>query len=86
MSDRELPKPSFRPSPDLVKLIGQLMEGVTAGRITSIACVTVSPVGQMQWPGCGMQIAEMMIGAELMRDDMKAAMRGNTSSKILRAG
>jgi hypothetical protein len=74
-----------RANPDLVKLLTQLMDGVTTGKITSIACVTVSPLGQMQWPGCGMQIAEMMIGAELMRDDMKQAMRG-AANKILRAG
>lgn len=86
MSDRELPKLPHRGNPDLVALITQLMEGVTSGRITSIACITVSPLGQMQWPGVGMQIAEMMIGAELMRDDMKQAMRGAAAGKILRAG
>lgn len=86
MSDRELPKAPFRPNPDLLMLANQLLEGVATGKITSLACVTVSPLGQMQWPGCGMQMAEMMIGAELMRDDMKQAMRGAGSSKILRAG
>ena len=73
------------PPPDLVKLVEQLMAGVMAGRISSLACVTVSPLGQMQWPGFGTQVPEMMIGAELMRDDMKAAMRGQPG-KILRAG
>lgn len=83
MSNLELPK-TFRANPDLVMLVTQLMDGITSGKITSLACVTVSPMGQMQWPGCGMQIAEMFIGAELMMDDMKHAMRGQPG-KILRA-
>ena len=84
MNGIDLAKPSG-PPPDLVKLVEQLMAGVMAGRISSLACVTVSPLGQMQWPGFGTQVPEMMIGAELMRDDMKAAMRGQPG-KILRAG
>ena len=84
MNGIDLAKPSG-PPPDLVQLVNQLMAGVLAGRISSLACVTVSPLGQMQWPGFGTQVPEMMIGAELMRDDMKAAMRGQPG-KILRAG
>ena len=84
MNGIDLAKPSG-PPPDLVRLVEQLMAGVIAGRISSLACVTVSPLGQMQWPGFGTQVPEMMIGAELMRDDMKAAMRGQPG-KIRRAG
>ena len=81
----DLIKPqAFAPPPDLVKLVEGIMEGVRAGRITSLACITVSPMGQMQWPGFGMQLAEMMIGAELMRDEMKKAMF-TQPGKILRA-
>ena len=85
MSEPSTLKPAFEPPPDLVRLVEQLMEGVKAGRISTLACVTVSPLGHMQWPGCGMQIAEMMIGAELMRDELKKAMFSQASSKILRA-
>ena len=75
----------FQPNRDLVMLVAQLTEGVRTGRITSIAAVTIGPLGDMQWPGVGSQVAEMLIGAELMREDMKAAIRGGRS-KILRAG
>ncbi len=81
-----MPAQEFKPNPDLVMLVQQLAAGVMGGRITSLACVTVSPLGQMQWPGVGTQIAEMLIGAELMRDTMKAAMLGGGGSKVLRAG
>jgi hypothetical protein len=81
----ELIKPVYMPPPPLVALVEQIMDGVRAGRISSLACITVSPMGQMQWPGFGMQIAELMIGADLMRDDMKQALR-TQPSKILRAG
>ncbi len=77
--------PKAAPNPELVHLVQQLAAGVASGKITSLACITVSPMGQMQWPGVGMQVAEMMIGAELMRDDMKHAMRGQ-AGKVLRVG
>ena len=85
MSDAHSQKAAFSPPPDLVRLVEGIMEGVKSGRISSLACIAISPLGQMQWPGFGTQVPEMMIGAELMRDDMKAAMRGQPG-KILRAG
>ena len=89
MSEPEKPALSnapFVPNPDLVRLVDELARGVKTGRITSLACISVSALGNMQWPGVGTQIAEMLIGAELMRDDMKNAIRGTRASKILRTG
>jgi hypothetical protein len=77
--------PAHVPPPALVQLGQQIVNGIASGAITSLACIVIGPNGQIQWPGFGMQSAELMIGAELMRDDMKAAMRGG-GSKILRAG
>lgn len=79
-------KTEFAPPPALIALVQSLAEGVATGRITSLACIIVGPMGQVQWPGFGMQTGELMLGAEMMRDDMKAAMRGGPASKILRAG
>lgn len=84
MNGIELPA-SAKINPDLLRLVDQLKAGILSGQITSLACVSVSPLGNMQWPGIGMQLAEMLIGAELMREDMKAAIRGG-GGKILRAG
>ena len=85
MSDAHAQKAAFSPPPDLVRLVEGIMEGVKSGRISSLACIAISPLGQMHWPGFGMQMSEMMIGAELMRDEMKKAMFAQPS-KILRAG
>ena len=46
MNGIDLAKPSG-PPPDLVRLVEQLMAGVIAGRISSLACVTVSPLGDV---------------------------------------
>lgn len=78
--------PPYTPPPALVALVQSLMEGVSTGRITSLGCLIIGPMGQMQWPGFGMQTLELMTAAELMRDDIKQAMRGGSGSKILRAG
>jgi hypothetical protein len=75
----------YKPPPPLLALAQSLLEGVQSGRITSLAAIIVTPMGHIQWPGFGMQTLELMTGAELMRDDMKAAMRGQ-GNKILRAG
>lgn len=83
------PTPSaqpFTPNPSLLKLAQDLVEAVSAGRITTLCAVTISPLGQMSWPGCGNQMAEVMIGAEMMRDDIKHAMRQGGKSKIIRTG
>jgi hypothetical protein len=77
----------FIANPALVELCNSIVEGVRSGRISSMACITVSPLGNVQWPGSGMQVGELMLGAEMMRDDMKQAMRGRAAaSKILQTG
>ncbi len=95
MSDRDLmngtstilrPEEQFKAHPQLVKMAEDILAGVKAGKIVSLACITVSPLGQMGWPGFGLHMAEMMIAAEMMRDDMKAAMRKGGQSQIVRAG
>ena len=78
-------KAEYQPPAQLLALAQSVLDGVRKGKITSLACIIVTPVGQMQWPGFGLQTGELMIGAELMRDDMKKAMRGE-AGKILRAG
>jgi hypothetical protein len=81
----EIPAGAVRVDPNLVLLIEQLEIGVRRGEITSLAVVTVGPNGQMAWPGFGNQISQMLIGAELMREDMKLAIRGNRS-RIIQPG
>lgn len=76
---------AYAPPPQLLMLAQSLLDGIKAGHVTSMGCVIVGPRGDIRWPGFGMQTAEILIGAELMRDDMKAAMRGG-QSKIVRAG
>lgn len=80
------PPKAFQPDPHLKKLAQDLLDGVNNGSITSMACIIVSPLGELRWPGVGRQLAEMFTGADMMQDDMKAAMRGQSSGKILRPG
>lgn len=77
-------KTPFRANPALEQLAMQVLERVRTGQITSLACVTVDSLGQIGWPGCGMQTAELYIGADMMMDDMKAAMKNQGGNRILR--
>ena len=78
---------AYQPPEQLLALAQYVMDGVKAGRISSLCCVIVSPLGEITWPAFGMQASDLMNGAEFFRDDLKAAMRGRGgASKIIRAG
>lgn len=75
----------YQPPPQLVEMAGQILDGVMSGQIRSLAAITVGPMGQINWPICGNHGAEILLGAEFLRDDLKAMMR-KPQGKILRAG
>lgn len=77
------PPPVHQPPPQLVALAKSIMDGVNSGQITSFAGLMAGPNGQIGWPAFGMQIAELMLAAEFLRDDLKAKMR--EPKKILKA-
>lgn len=75
--------PVHQAPPQLVALAKSIVDGVNTGQITSLACIIAGPTGQIGWPAFGMQVAELMLGAEFLRDDLKINMRGQ--KKILKA-
>lgn len=78
---------AYTPPPQLVALAQHVMDGVKTGKISSLGVVTVSPLGEINVPACGMQALEIYAGADLLKDEIKAAMRGQgQAGKIIRAG
>lgn len=77
------PPPIHQPPPQLMALAKSIVDGVNTGQITSLAVIIAGPNGQIGWPAFGMQVAELSLGAEFLRDDLKTNMRGQ--KKILKA-
>lgn len=79
---------AYQPPAQLLTFAQSLVEEVKSGQITSLLAVKVGPMGQTTWPAWGMQASELMIGAEMFRDDAKTMMRGQGQQKgrIIRAG
>lgn len=68
---------------NLLKLAQDILEGVESGRITGLGVVyqTKDGVTPITWGSPLM----LYLGCDLMKDDIKALLKGNTSGKILRA-
>jgi len=74
--DANAPLTTGKVSPQLLAITRQILADVEAGKITSIAFITVSALGQIQWPGFGMQVADMYVGAGLFQRSIEAALTG----------
>lgn len=83
LKETSAPPPAFTPAPQLKQLWLMIGQAIDSGQILSLAAITAGPRGEIGWPAFGMQLAELMLGAEFLRDDLKANMRGQ--KKILKA-
>jgi len=79
------PQPPLVP-PDMIRKAEELLAEVKVGRISSFAAITVSPRGEIKWPGFGMQIGEMFLGASLFQDQLKNIIMNAAKSGIIRPG
>ncbi len=80
-----LTPPKYVPPAGLAKLRDMIVAGINDGSITSAAVLLAGPRGEIGWPAWGMQVAELLLAAEFLRDDLKQNMRGQ-GNKIMRAG
>ena len=61
-------------NPQLVAFLDKILAEAKAGRISSIACLIVSPLGNINVPAYGMQSSELYIGADLFKTALLNAM------------
>jgi len=76
---------TYTPPPQLVAMAHDIMDGVMSGRITSLGYVKADPLGNIETSGGGIP-ALIYLGADKLKDDIKAAIFKPAASGIIRAG
>jgi len=70
-------------NPQLIAFAEKLLDEVKTGKVSSLACVTVSPIGMINCPALGMQVTEIYLGCGLLQNNI-ISMAGK-ASPIVRA-
>lgn len=70
--------------PRLVDMARRILADIEGGRVSSIAFLVVTPLGQMQWPAYGMQATELYMTAALFQRSIEQQMTKPAKSNILR--
>lgn len=79
-----IPANAVSGNPQLVALAEAILADVKSGKITSLACISVSLSGAIECPAYGPKGAELYLGADILKNNIMAAMV-NRGSGILRA-